>query len=99
MEVGVASTKAFTAQLTDLLLLTILLGRRHGLDEAGEEKLVLALHHLESAIEQVLTLDAPIKNFPSVLLIAIMRFSSVVDLCSSRHGGSSQAQRNILHSC
>jgi len=62
MEVGVASTKAFTAQLTDLLLLTALLGRRHNLDAAGEEELVKALHQLEGALETVLTLDKPIKK-------------------------------------
>ena len=35
-EIGVASTKAFTTQLTALLLLVAALGRRHGLDAEGE---------------------------------------------------------------
>ena len=35
-EIGVASTKAFTTQLAALSLLTIALGRRHGLDNATE---------------------------------------------------------------
>lgn len=61
-EVGVASTKAFTAQLTDLLLLTILLGRRHGLDEAQEQALVKALHGLEQDIERTLALDDQIRK-------------------------------------
>ena len=37
-EVGVASTKAFTAQLTDLFLLTILLARRHGMSRGKGER-------------------------------------------------------------
>lgn len=56
-EVGVASTKAFTAQLTDLMLLTILLGRRHGLPVERENELVRGLHELGDVIEQVLALD------------------------------------------
>ena len=56
-EVGVASTKAFTAQLTDLFLLTLLLGRRHGLDETTEAGLVADLHGLESSVEAALDLD------------------------------------------
>ncbi len=56
-EVGVASTKAFTAQLTDLMLLTILLGRRHGLPAERENELVRGLHELGDVIEQVLALD------------------------------------------
>ena len=35
-EIGVASTKAFTTQLVALLLLTLALGRYHGVDEAAE---------------------------------------------------------------
>ncbi|MFW6092357.1 MAG: glutamine--fructose-6-phosphate transaminase (isomerizing) [Pseudomonadota bacterium] len=61
-EVGVASTKAFTAQLTDLLLLTILLGRRHGLDEVREAELVKALHGLETDLERTLRLDTAVRR-------------------------------------
>lgn len=56
-EVGVASTKAFTAQLTDLMLLVLLLGRRHGMSRDCEEELVKALHGLDSVIDQALALD------------------------------------------
>ncbi len=56
-EVGVASTKAFTAQLVDLFLLTLLLGRRHGLDETNEASLVADLHGLESLVDVALGLD------------------------------------------
>ncbi len=60
-EIGVASTKAFTTQLVALLLLTIVLGRRFGLDEEVERKLVHQLEHLPREIEGVLKLDEPIQ--------------------------------------
>ena len=56
-EVGVASTKAFTAQLVNLLLLAILLGRRRGLSANQEQTLVEGLHALPEAIQAVLSLD------------------------------------------
>ena len=61
-EVGVASTKAFTAQLTDLLLLTVLLGRRHNLGPDGEKKVVAQLHQLESIVADTLRMDEPIRK-------------------------------------
>jgi glucosamine--fructose-6-phosphate aminotransferase (isomerizing) len=60
-EVGVASTKAFTTQLADLLLLTILIARRHGMDAAKEQELVEALAGLPDAVGQVLGLDGRIR--------------------------------------
>ena len=59
-EVGVASTKAFTAQLINLLLLTLLLGRRRGLAGDQEAKIVAGLRQLPDAIDSVLTLDPAI---------------------------------------
>ncbi len=61
-EIGVASTKAFTTQLVSLLLLTIVLARRHGLDAAKEKKLVAELEHLPGRIRKVLELDDQIKT-------------------------------------
>ncbi len=61
-EVGVASTKAFTAQLTDLLLLTILLGRRHGMDADCEATLVKGLHQLDDLVAEALKLDDTIRR-------------------------------------
>ena len=55
-EVGVASTKAFTAQLVDLLLLAILLGRRNADNPGKEQQIVEALHNLPSLIESILCL-------------------------------------------
>ena len=61
-EICVASTKAFTTQLSMLMMLAILLGRRAGLDPAKERELVEALWALPEVIEQALTLDARIKS-------------------------------------
>jgi glucosamine--fructose-6-phosphate aminotransferase (isomerizing) len=60
VEIGVASTKAFTAQLVDLLLLTILLARRRGLGSSKELQLVNALRQLDKLIDEVLMLDSDI---------------------------------------
>ena len=61
-EVGVASTKAFTAQLVDLLLLAILLGRRNADNPGKEQQIVEALHNLPSLIESILALDGAIAS-------------------------------------
>ena len=59
-EVGVASTKAFTAQLANLALLTAVLGRRHGMEAAFESRLIANLRELPDKIEQALALDGRI---------------------------------------
>jgi glucosamine--fructose-6-phosphate aminotransferase (isomerizing) len=60
-EIGVASTKAFTAQLVDLLLLAVLLGRRRGvLDPESEAGVVADLWRLPGLIGDVLRLDEEI---------------------------------------
>ncbi len=61
-EVGVASTKAFTAQLADLLLLALLIGRRHGMAETVEEEIVGALHGLGDAVDAALDLDGTLRK-------------------------------------
>ena len=60
IEVGVASTKAFTAELADLALLTLVLGRRHGMAPAFEAQMVAALNVLPRQMELALDLDARI---------------------------------------
>lgn len=67
-EIGVASTKAFTAQLVDLMLLTILLGRRHKLNRSTELELVRWLTVLDRAIEEVLSLEAQISNMAEEIM-------------------------------
>src|SRR5579863_8938750 len=54
-EIGVASTKAFTCQLTALFLLAMYLGQqREVLDEATSKHLVERLTHLPSQMEEIL---------------------------------------------
>ncbi|MFM7118973.1 MAG: glutamine--fructose-6-phosphate transaminase (isomerizing), partial [Gammaproteobacteria bacterium] len=59
-EVGVASTKAFTAMLTNLLLLALMLARRHRPDPEREAECVAALHTLDAALEATLRLESTI---------------------------------------
>ncbi len=59
-EIGVASTKAFTTQLTALLLLVLALGRRTGLAEEREIRIVEELEQLPTQITRALRLEADI---------------------------------------
>jgi len=62
IEIGVASTKAFTTQLVALLLLTVSLGRATGKMSAKVEKdLSLHLSHLPDLITETLKLDPAVK--------------------------------------
>ncbi|MDT8437280.1 MAG: glutamine--fructose-6-phosphate transaminase (isomerizing) [Gemmatimonadota bacterium] len=56
-EIGVASTKAFTGQLTVLALFTLLLARRRGMSLAEGRRFVEALDALPAAVERALSLD------------------------------------------
>ncbi len=61
VEIGVASTKAFTTQLTALFMLTLALAQVHGqLSEQQEAEHVKALRHLPVAISAVLALEPQI---------------------------------------
>jgi glucosamine--fructose-6-phosphate aminotransferase (isomerizing) len=62
IEIGVASTKAFTTQLVALRLLMIALARRQGLDSGQEEVMVNELHSLPRQVEVVLQLSDAIKE-------------------------------------
>lgn len=61
-EIGVASTKAFTSQLVVLMLLTIALGRRHGMVQQVEEEIVADLGKMPELIEKALAMDADIEK-------------------------------------
>ena len=61
-EIGVASTKAFTTQLTALSLLTIVIARHSGLDQDSEKEMVNQLLELPTLIDQILALDEDIKE-------------------------------------
>ena len=56
-EIGVASTKAFTTQLTALGLLVIALAKHHGTDAERERGLVTRLIELPALLERTLALD------------------------------------------
>ena len=60
-EIGVASTKAFTTQLADLLMFAMALGKYHGLKPKLESELVLALHDLPTRLEETLEVDQQVK--------------------------------------
>ena len=61
VEIGVASTKAFTAQLAGLFLLTLALAQSKGrLSESDEAAHVKAMRHLPVAIAAVLALEPQI---------------------------------------
>jgi glucosamine--fructose-6-phosphate aminotransferase (isomerizing) len=58
VEIGVASTKAFTAQLAGLFLLTLALAQSRGLlDDATQERHIKAMRHLPAAMQSVLALE------------------------------------------
>jgi glucosamine--fructose-6-phosphate aminotransferase (isomerizing) len=57
MEIGVASTKAFTTQLTALLLLALVLGQQRGMDPALGAEMTAQLAALPAKVEQVLALS------------------------------------------
>ena len=67
-EISVASTKAFTSQLTALYLLAIGLGRLNGrLPKAGAQELLENLMHLPHWVEEALKLDGELKGLAAEL--------------------------------
>ncbi|MYA17055.1 MAG: glutamine--fructose-6-phosphate transaminase (isomerizing) [Gammaproteobacteria bacterium] len=60
IEIGVASTKAFTTQLAALLMLTIALARQRGIGADTERQIVNHLAELPGLVEQSLLLDGAI---------------------------------------
>jgi len=61
-EIGVASTKAFTTQLTAFLMLTLALGEKNGMSEQSKKEIVSALHSLPAKLEETLTITKGIEN-------------------------------------
>jgi glucosamine--fructose-6-phosphate aminotransferase (isomerizing) len=63
-EIGVASTKAFSAQLSALLLLTLALGRaRKRLQPSEERELVQGLHELPAALGSALRAEGQVRGW------------------------------------
>ncbi len=62
VEVGVASTKAFTTQLMAFLLLTLALGRHNRLSEQAGAEFLNTLQQVPALVEATLASDAAIKR-------------------------------------
>ena len=61
-EIGVASTKAFTAQVAVMTMLALSLGRRKGFDVDLGRDLIKALHHIDNDIQTILRDDQSIRK-------------------------------------
>ncbi len=68
-EISVASTKAFTTQLTALYLLAVAMGRLNGkLTAAEARKLLRDLMHLPSWVEKALEIESQVKDLARELM-------------------------------
>eukprot|EP00163_Fabomonas_tropica_P007333 TRINITY_DN1706_c0_g1_i1.p1 TRINITY_DN1706_c0_g1~~TRINITY_DN1706_c0_g1_i1.p1 ORF type:complete len:611 (+),score=116.91 TRINITY_DN1706_c0_g1_i1:324-2156(+) len=67
-EIGVASTKAFTTQLTALLIFTLALARHNGLSTEKEAEIVEAIHLLPGQVNDVLALDGEIEEMSKAFM-------------------------------
>lgn len=56
VEIGVASTKAFTTQLVGLMMMTLAIGQHHGMDKETQESFAHSLLTLPSKLDEVLAL-------------------------------------------
>ncbi|HAQ66046.1 MAG TPA: glutamine--fructose-6-phosphate transaminase (isomerizing) [Bacteroidales bacterium] len=66
-EIGVASTKAFTAQVTVLALMALAIGRRRGtIDTASFHRLIAELQMIPQKVEQTLKLDMQVKEISKI---------------------------------
>ncbi len=63
IEVGVASTKAFTTQLLGLLLLTLVLARQRGLSADQDQAFIQAILQLPKMLLETLKIEPAIKAF------------------------------------
>ncbi len=74
-EIGVASTKAFTAQLSSMLALAVLAARQRGaIDATQEAALTLKIMTAATQVENALLLDAQIRDFATDLSTARSAF-------------------------
>ncbi len=66
-EIGVASTKAFTAQVTVLAMMAMLIGRKKNLlSEAQYRAYIRSLTEIPNKIEKILAMDAEFKKIASL---------------------------------
>ncbi|NDV70274.1 glutamine--fructose-6-phosphate transaminase (isomerizing) [Dysgonomonas sp. 25] len=70
-EIGVASTKAFTAQVTVLTMMALAIAKeKKSIDEVTYVKLIKELQHIPSKIEQILKLNDEIKKLSLIFTYA-----------------------------
>ena len=65
-EVGVASTKTFVSAMTGLLLLALVLSRRHGFDSGFESHVVRQIRTLPAVLDSVLAMEEAIAEVAKV---------------------------------
>ncbi len=65
-EIGVASTKAFTSQVTVLAILTLLLGRMRGMSSRLGKKMVQELQAIPEKVQKILEMDEQIREIAEV---------------------------------
>jgi glucosamine--fructose-6-phosphate aminotransferase (isomerizing) len=66
-EIGVASTKAFTAQVTVLTLMALLLGHRRGtITQSHYHELLSELESIPAKVEKILKLDSQLKYIAEI---------------------------------
>lgn len=97
-EIGVASTKAFTTQLTVLLMLVAKLSRLKGLDASIEHDIVHGLQALPSRIEQMLSQDKRIEALAEDFSDKHHALFWAVAISTNRAGRRIEAERDLLHS-
>ncbi len=68
IEIGVASTKAFTTQLVALLMLTLALGRRREMPQSRQQDIIAALRDLPLYVRQTLELNAAIQKLSEAFI-------------------------------
>ena len=98
-EIGVASTKAFTTQLSALLMLAAAIGRHSGMSEAQEAEIVQRhLRELPNQIKETLKLSDEIESLAEDFCSQTSQFvpgaGHSVPNC---HGRGIKAERNLLH--
>ncbi|GAA5130935.1 glutamine--fructose-6-phosphate transaminase (isomerizing) [Thalassotalea piscium] len=62
VEIGVASTKAFTTQLVGLLMMTLAIGQHHGMTEQMQQDIAQSLMMLPNKLDEVLALADSIED-------------------------------------
>jgi glutamine---fructose-6-phosphate transaminase (isomerizing) len=62
VEIGVASTKAFTSQLSIFVLLTLLLGRQRDMSQATGKKIASGMNQIPKLIEKMFKTEKEIKK-------------------------------------